>query len=178
MNDLFYFGTGNLADVFLGLGSNVGDREAYLKASREAVNKLKKTTIIRSSSIYETEPWGIEKQSPFLNQIIEIETELTPLELFAACQNIEIKLKRRKTEKWGPREIDIDLLLYGEFVIDNEKIQIPHPRLSERRFVLIPLSEIAPKLKVPGLERSVEALLDVCPDRGVVKFYREFHYQS
>jgi 2-amino-4-hydroxy-6-hydroxymethyldihydropteridine diphosphokinase len=167
-----------LADAFLGLGSNVGDREAYLKASREAVNKLKKTTLIRSSSIYETEPWGVKNQNPFLNQVIEIETELTPLELFAACQKIEKKLKRRKREKWGPREIDIDLLLYGEFVIDNKKIQIPHPRLSERRFVLVPLSEMAPQLKVQGLDRSVEELLDVCPDRGAVKFYREFHSQS
>jgi 2-amino-4-hydroxy-6-hydroxymethyldihydropteridine diphosphokinase len=178
LNDLFYFGTGNLTDAFLGLGSNLGDREAYLKVSREAVNKLKKTTIIRSSSIYETEPWGIKKQRPFLNQIIEIETELTPLKLFAACQNIEIKLKRRETEKWGPREIDIDLLLYGDSIIDNKKIQIPHPRLSERRFVLIPLSEIAPQLRVPGLGRSVEELLDACPDRGAVKFYGDFHYQS
>jgi 2-amino-4-hydroxy-6-hydroxymethyldihydropteridine diphosphokinase len=167
-----------LADAFLGLGSNVGDREALLKASSDAVGKLEKTRITRSSSIYETEPWGVKDQNGFLNQVIEIETELGPADLFAACQNIEKELKRRKTRKWGPREIDIDLLLYGKSVIDNEVIKVPHPHLSERRFVLVPLSEIAPQLDVPGLDRSVRELLNVCPDRGAVKFYREFHYQS
>ena len=156
----------------------MGDREAHLKASSDAIGKLEKTRIARSSSIYETEPWGIKDQDGFLNQVIEIETELEPLDLFVACQNIERKLKRKKTQKWGPREIDIDLLLYGKSVIDNEVIQVPHPYLSERRFVLVPLSEIAPKLEVPGFDRNVQDLLNVCPDRGAVKFYRDFHYQS
>jgi len=167
-----------LADAFLGLGSNVGDRESYLKAATDAVCKLEKTRTISSSSIYETEPWGVKDQNRFLNQVIEIETELTPLDLLAACQNIERNLKRRKTKRWGPREIDVDLLLYGKSVIDNELIQIPHPSFQERRFVLVPLSEIAPQLEVPGLGRSVQELLNVCPDQGAVKFYRDFHYQS
>ncbi len=167
-----------MTDAFLGLGSNVGDREAHLKASSDAIGKLEKTRIARSSSIYETEPWGVKNQNGFLNQVIEIETELEPLDLFAACQNIEKKLKRRKTRKWGSREIDVDILLYGKSVIDNEVIQIPHPYLFERRFVLVPLAEIASQLEVPGCKRSVQELLDVCPDQGAVNFYRNFYYQS
>lgn len=168
--------TVNLENVFLGLGSNRGNREAYLEASLDAIGKLKATKIIRISSIYETEPWGVEDQRPFLNQVVEIETKLKPDGLYRRCQNIERELGRKENQKWGPREIDIDLLLYGDRMIHSETLQVPHVYLSERRFVLIPLAEIAPALIVPGCNQSVRTLLHRCPDTKLVQLYRAFTF--
>lgn len=164
----------HVENVFLGLGSNVGNREAYLEASVDAIGKLKTTEILRKSSIYETEPWGVEGQEPFLNQVLEIETRLKPDDLYTHCQNIERVLGRKKNRNWRPREIDIDLLLYGNRVINSETVQVPHPYLADRRFVLVPLAEIAHRLMVPGLNRCVRELLDVCTDSKSVRLYRAF----
>jgi 2-amino-4-hydroxy-6-hydroxymethyldihydropteridine diphosphokinase len=135
-----------LKTVYLGLGSNLGDRAANLAAARERLAPIK-----RASSIYETEPREMPNQPWFLNQVIEIETDLFPKQLLARTQKIERDLGRKRTVDKGPRTIDIDILLFGESVIHTAELEIPHPRLAERRFVLEPLAEIAPDLRIRNI---------------------------
>ncbi len=156
----------------LGLGSNVGDREEYLKRALDAMGELEGSKVRRVSSIYETEPWGKKDQDPFLNQVVEVDTQLGPHELLAACQRIEKELGRNPQERWGPRTIDIDLLLYGDVVIEDRNLRVPHSLLSERRFVVIPLTELSPSVSVPGLGKTVREVLEDCQDRGTVKLYK------
>ena len=158
--------------VFLGLGSNTGDREAFIEKTASAIANLGNSTVQQSSSVYETQPWGKEDQDPFLNQVLELETELLPDALLKACQKIECALGRKRGKQWGPRTIDIDILLYGEWIIETDTLCIPHPRMWERRFVLVPLSEIASSVSVPGCGKTVIELLGRCPDKGYVKLHR------
>lgn len=135
--------------AFLGLGSNLGDRAYYLS---EALSALKRSTItIQSiSRIYETEPWGVQDQPMYWNQVIEVETSLAPLDLLHACQEIEQRLGRVRKEHWGSRTIDIDLLIYDNEVSESNELKLPHPYLEDREFVLAPLREIAPNLILPS----------------------------
>ncbi len=135
--------------AFLGLGSNLGDRADYL---RKAITALEGSAIKieAASKIYETEPWGFMGQPAYLNQVIELETSLKPIELLHFCQKIEQLLGRKRERYWGPRTIDIDLLIYDNIVIRSEELILPHPYLEERAFVLIPLREIAPELVLPS----------------------------
>ena len=162
-----------MKDIFLGLGSNVGDREDYLRKAISILGDREDIQLNRISSIYETEPWGKTNQDFFLNQVAEIETELDPWELMAICQEIEKSLGREKNEKWGPRIIDIDLLLFGEQIVDEENLQVPHPRLSERWFVLIPLNEVASLMMIPGSGQTVQEALERCSDQGSVRLYKK-----
>lgn len=131
--------------VYLGLGSNLGDREGWI---RQAVDRLAGSGIEvqRLSSIYETEPQGLADQAWFLNAVAETRTELKPLELLARTQAVEHALERRRTVVNGPRTIDIDILIYGDLVMDTPELTIPHPRYRDRRFVLAPLADLAPDL--------------------------------
>ncbi|SHJ02019.1 2-amino-4-hydroxy-6-hydroxymethyldihydropteridine diphosphokinase [Parasporobacterium paucivorans] len=132
--------------VYLSLGSNMGDTRANLK---EAMDVLKtEMEITKVSSFYETEPVGYTDQDWFLNIVVEAYTCLEPLELLAFCQDVENKMKRVKTIRFGPRNIDVDILLYEDFSINQEVLTIPHPRMKERAFVLVPLYEIAPDLLI------------------------------
>ncbi len=135
--------------VFLGLGSNLGDRAHYLK---EAISALASPTIkiLATSRIYETEPWGVMEQPQYWNQVIRIETTLEPLDLLHVCQEIEHRLGRERKVHWGPRTIDIDLLIYDNRVSEFEELILPHPYLEDRAFVLVPLREIAPELVLPS----------------------------
>ena len=135
--------------VYLGLGSNLGDRGFYLQ---KAISSLPRPmiTIEAISRIYETEPWGVEGQPLYWNQVLEIETALEPLKLLHICQEIEQQLGRERKVHWGSRTIDIDLLIYDNIVIKTEELTLPHPFLEERAFVLIPLREIAPNLILPS----------------------------
>ncbi|HZK53791.1 MAG TPA: 2-amino-4-hydroxy-6-hydroxymethyldihydropteridine diphosphokinase [Desulfosporosinus sp.] len=135
--------------AFLGLGSNLGDRANYLSQAIFALTSpmLK---VEATSRIYETEPWGVMDQPIYWNQVLEIKTSLEPLELLHFCQEIEIRLGRERKERWGPRTIDIDLLIYDNTVSDTEELILPHPYLEERAFVLVPLREIAPQLVLPS----------------------------
>lgn len=144
--------------AYLSLGSNVGDREAHLK---RALDRLAREDIRvkRKSSIYETEPQDLRKQAWFLNLAAEIETSLFPRQLLHRIQHIEREMGRKRVIAKGPREIDIDILLYGNFVISTEVLTIPHPRLSERRFVLQPLADLAPDLRHPVSHVSIRELL-------------------
>jgi len=138
-----------VARAYVGLGTNLGDREATL---REAVDLLREQVDVRAvSSVRETEPWGLVDQPPFLNAAVEVETELTPRELLDLLFDVEQSLGRtREGPRYGPRTIDLDLLVYGEERLDEPGLTVPHPRLHERRFALEPLAELAPDLVVPG----------------------------
>src|SRR5471030_24136 len=146
--------------AYIGLGSNIGDKEKYLK---EAINKIsaeKNIEIAKQSSFIVTEPWGYLDQEEFLNAVIEIKTTLEPEELMELLLNMEMELDRQRTIKWGPRTIDLDVLMYDDLVSSDEKIILPHPRLHEREFVLESLNEIAPYALHPVLNKRVFTLLE------------------
>jgi 2-amino-4-hydroxy-6-hydroxymethyldihydropteridine diphosphokinase len=131
--------------AYVGLGANLGDREASIRRAAELIGA------VRLSPIIETEPWGYEDQPRFLNAVAELDTELTAPELLALLLDVERRLGRERTgPRYGPRTIDLDLLLYGGEAIDEAGLQVPHPRLHERLFVLEPLAELAPELEIPG----------------------------
>lgn len=147
-----------LKQAFLSLGSNLGDREAHLL---EALDRLEAAGIhiLRRSSIYETEPQDLPHQPWFLNLVVEVETQLFPRLLLARAQAIELGMGRRREVSKGPRPIDIDILLFGNYVIRTRELQVPHPRMSERRFVLEPLAELAPDLSHPANGKTVREML-------------------
>jgi 2-amino-4-hydroxy-6-hydroxymethyldihydropteridine diphosphokinase len=147
-----------LKQAFLSLGSNLGDREAHLL---EALDRLEAAGIhvLRRSSIYETDPQDLRDQPWFLNLVVEVETELFPRLLLARIQAIELGMGRKRVVSKGPRPIDIDILLFGNFVISTRELQVPHARMSERRFVLEPLAELAPELVHPGNGKKVREML-------------------
>lgn len=136
--------------IYLSLGSNEGDRIKNLVQALVLLNENAEIQLLKMSGYYETEPWGPVKQDPFINIAAEISTTLQPLELLSACQEIENKLGRKRTLHWGPRTIDIDILLYHDCRIDLEQLKIPHPYMEVREFVLAPLREIAPDLLLPS----------------------------
>lgn len=154
--------------VFLGLGSNLGDRAAYLQKAVDALKQVNGVKVIWCSSVYETEPFGKKDQTSFLNAAMEIETPLQPRELFDSLKRIEQQIGRTGTERWGPREIDIDLLLYDGLVYQDDHLSVPHPELTRRRFVLVPLREIAPDLVHPVSGYTVEELAQSSDDRSRV----------
>jgi 2-amino-4-hydroxy-6-hydroxymethyldihydropteridine diphosphokinase len=158
--------------AFLGLGSNLGDRRKIMESAESHLDRERGIRVVNRSSLYESDPWGKTDQPAFLNRIIEIETRLDPGQLLQACRKIENLLCRKRQEQWGPRTIDIDIILYNSHVIDLPDLQIPHPRISDRRFVLEPLAEIASQQIVPGLEQTVEMLLQQCPDTGRVQLFK------
>jgi 2-amino-4-hydroxy-6-hydroxymethyldihydropteridine diphosphokinase len=144
--------------VYLGLGSNVGDSESLLQSALEALNgpDLK---LLRVSGIYETEPIGLREQRWFLNLAAEFETNLFPKQLLHRIQKVEKNLGRTRTVRNGPRTIDIDILLYGNAVVETDELEIPHPRYRERRFTLAPLAELNPALRDPVTHRTMAEML-------------------
>ncbi len=144
--------------IYLSLGSNLGDREAHLRAAIAELGPAG-VRVLRQSSIYETEPQDVPEQPWFLNLVVEAETELAPEELLASLVAIETRLGRRRTQPRGPREIDLDILLYDDAVLKTPSLEIPHPRLAARRFVLEPLAELVPDLRLPVTDRMVREML-------------------
>jgi 2-amino-4-hydroxy-6-hydroxymethyldihydropteridine diphosphokinase len=147
-----------MTNAFVGIGSNLGDREATLRRAVELLAAEEGIEVVAVSELRETEPVGPVEQGPFVNGAVRLATELPPHELLERLLAIEQRLGRVRKERFGPRTIDLDLLVYGEQVIDEPGLTIPHPRLHERRFALEPLAELAPELVIPG-RGSISALL-------------------
>jgi len=146
--------------AYIGLGSNLGDRELRLLMAVSELGKLPGTRVTALSDFYETEPVGGVPQGNFYNAVAQVSTSLPPLELLAGLKRIESEVFHREDSgHWGPRSMDLDILLYGDLLLADDKLSIPHPRLAERRFVLQPLADIAPSLVHPSLGRSIEELL-------------------
>ena len=152
--------------VFIGIGSNLGDRRANCREARAHLTELPKTRLVKESSLYESEPHG-DAKTWFGNSVVELETELTPNDPLKSLKKIEETMgrKRVKGKRWGSRIIDLDILFYDNETIDKRNLKIPHPRIPQRRFVLVPLSELAPQLIHPGLNATVSELLATTKDR-------------
>ena len=158
--------------AYLGLGGNLGDRLAALQEALASLDATPGMRWVSCSSVYETEPWGVIDQPRFLNLVAGFETTLPPDALLSACQSVEATVGRTASYRWGPRLIDVDILLYGGEVVSlaTPDLQIPHPRLTQRAFVLVPLAEIAPDAIVPPDGVSVRRLLDAVDGKdGVVR---------
>jgi 2-amino-4-hydroxy-6-hydroxymethyldihydropteridine diphosphokinase len=156
--------------VYIQLGSNLGDREGYLKQSQVMlIDEI--GLIIKKSRIYESSPWGVENQGSFLNQVLLLETDIKPFDLLDIILNIEKQMGRVRIEKWGERIIDIDILFYNDEIIETNNLCIPHPYISKRRFVLSPLDEIAKNYIHPILQKTINKLLSECLDEEKVSVY-------
>jgi 2-amino-4-hydroxy-6-hydroxymethyldihydropteridine diphosphokinase len=155
-------------NVFLLLGSNLGERSQILRSAVALI--AERVGVIQSvSSVYETAPWGILEQPAFLNQALSVSTMLMPEEVLRIILDIEHELGRVRYERWGARVIDIDMLYYSDWALDSARLTVPHPRLHERRFVLVPLHEIAPDFIHPLFLKTTKQLLDECQDPGDVE---------
>lgn len=157
-----------MVKAYLGLGSNIGNRELQLNEAIKILHDYQGIQVTQVSHIYETEPVGYTNQPKFLNLCIEIETELKPQSLLKCCLTTEQQLHRKREIRWGPRTLDIDILLFGDQIIEQDNLSVPHPRMKERSFVLIPLNDIATKQIEPISNKSIGQL--VVPDNSVKKY--------
>ena len=156
--------------IFLQLGSNMGEREEYLQNASELL-AVEIGVIQKESKIYESVPWGVENQNNYLNQVLEIKSEFSAEEVLERVLQIEDKIGRIRNEKWGERIIDIDILLFNDLIVEKEGICIPHIHLQNRKFVLIPLNEIAPSFTHPKYNKTIDELLKECKDTEKVETY-------
>lgn len=145
----------------MGLGSNLGDREATIARAVDLLGEHPAVTVVAISTLRESEPWGPVEQPPFLNGVLAVETRLAPRELLDVLLDVERRLGRVRRERWGPRTIDLDLLVYGSTVVDEPGLRVPHARLHERAFALEPLAELDPALVVPGRGAIADLLLSL-----------------
>jgi 2-amino-4-hydroxy-6-hydroxymethyldihydropteridine diphosphokinase len=162
-----------MGQALISLGSNLGNRVLNLNI---AIQKIQEEigNIIAESSIYESAPWGFDSKTTFLNQVIEIETELAPIQLLNSLLKIENELGRtRNLSTYESRIIDLDILFYGDEILNTEALILPHPRIQDRKFVLMPMNEILPEFVHPQLKKTIQQLFDECPDKlWVKKFIR------
>ncbi|MGE5352234.1 MAG: 2-amino-4-hydroxy-6-hydroxymethyldihydropteridine diphosphokinase [Acidobacteriota bacterium] len=145
-------------NIFLGLGSNKGNRIDYLKEAVSRIRADRKTRVEKVSSVYETEPYGLKEQNPFLNAVIQISSERSLMDLHPWIKSLEKEIGRIEGPKWGPREIDIDLLFYNDTIFSSERLTVPHKEVLLRDFVLVPLQEIAPEFEHPVLKKKVSQI--------------------
>jgi 2-amino-4-hydroxy-6-hydroxymethyldihydropteridine diphosphokinase len=157
-----------MVNVFLLLGSNLGDRHLFLKQAIERIEK-EIAPALKASSVYETQSWGKTDAPDYLNQVVMLQTDLSAQIILQKILNIEHILGRSRREKWGSRTIDIDILFYGDAIINEPGLQIPHPELHKRRFTLAPLAEIAPRLVHPVLKNNILHIKNQLKDNLIVK---------
>jgi 2-amino-4-hydroxy-6-hydroxymethyldihydropteridine diphosphokinase len=155
--------------AYIGIGSNIGDKTANCKKAIELLKENPQIKVTKISDFYETEPVGYKEQEWFVNCAVEIETDLNPQELLLLCHMIESELGRERKIKYGPRTIDLDILLYNNDIIDTTKLKIPHPEMHKRSFVLKPLSDIAPDAVHPALRKKIADLTVAITEKGIVK---------
>ena len=155
------------AFAFLGLGSNMGDRLAYLQQAVDLLHARPSVRVDAVSSVYETAPVGGAEQGPYLNIAARVATRRSPRRLLAACLGVEQALGRVRAQRWGPRTVDVDILLYDDRVISTRRLKVPHPRLAERPFALIPLLEVAPGMTLPDGRSIASVLAGLAPIEGV-----------
>ena len=165
-----------MGTAYIGLGSNLGDRLATLRTAVQRLETLGRITGI--SSLYESEPVGYLEQPPFLNAVVTLESELAPGELLRALLGIERDLGRKRSFPNAPRTLDLDLLLVDDVTLDSTALTLPHPRLHERAFVLVPLAELAPDMVHPGSGETVRELVHALPDGGGVEVYAPAGWES
>ncbi|MDR7080325.1 2-amino-4-hydroxy-6-hydroxymethyldihydropteridine diphosphokinase [Neobacillus niacini] len=158
--------------AFISLGSNIENRYDYLSEAIEKLSNHSSIQLVNNSSVYETDPVGYEDQDLFLNMVIEIMTSFSAHELLDYCLRVESDLGRKREIHWGPRTIDLDILLYNQENIETEKLVIPHPRMLEREFVMIPLSEIRPDLIIPNIERPLTTWINELPNKEGVRVWK------
>ncbi|MFP4079705.1 MAG: 2-amino-4-hydroxy-6-hydroxymethyldihydropteridine diphosphokinase [Ectothiorhodospira sp.] len=155
--------------VFIGIGANLNDPALQVRRALEALDGLPRCRLVRASALYRNPPMGPRDQPDYVNAVCALETELSPEGLLEALQAVEARHGRQRGEKrWGPRTLDLDLLLYGDRVLDAPHLTVPHPGIAQRAFVLHPLAEIAPDLKIPGLG-PLPPLLQACPAHGLIR---------
>ncbi|SFB23039.1 MULTISPECIES: 2-amino-4-hydroxy-6-hydroxymethyldihydropteridine diphosphokinase [unclassified Bacillus (in: firmicutes)] len=159
-------------EAYISLGANMGDRVQTLLEAIKLLNEHEKIRLVNNSSVYETDPVGYEDQDLFLNMVIQVLTDLSAEELLEVCLEIELQLGRKRLVRWGPRTIDLDILLYNQENIETEKLFVPHPRMLERGFVLIPLLEMNQDIQIPNLDKPVQFYLDHIHDKEGVRIWK------
>lgn len=160
-------------NVYIALGSNIGDREKYLLDAIKKINRHPSIEVVNISSIYETDPIGYTDQDLFLNMVINVNTDLTASELLFSLQDIEKQLDRKREVKWGPRTLDLDILLFNYENIEAEQLIVPHPRMHERAFVLIPLFELNNDISIPTLDEPISTIIDQLQDKEGVRIWKQ-----
>lgn len=160
-----------LNKVVLALGSNMGDSYALLKQAAKLLSDHEGLNIIEASSFYVTAPIGYEEQEDFVNAVLLCETALSPLDLLAHCQSVEQALNRVRLIRWGPRTIDVDIIWYNDQIINEAELTVPHPRMTERAFVMVPLMEIMPSLTIEG--KSIQSICENLADQEIRKMTHE-----
>jgi 2-amino-4-hydroxy-6-hydroxymethyldihydropteridine diphosphokinase len=159
--------------AYLSIGSNVGNRLDFFERAIRLLNQDDNMYVEKWSSLYETEPVGYTNQATFLNAVIKIQTALTPEQLLVVCQNIEQQLGRKREIRWGPRTLDLDILLYNHENIETETLLIPHPRMQERAFVLVPLLELEPAIMLPTKDIPLADILGNLQDKEGVRLWKQ-----
>ena len=156
--------------AYIGFGSNIGDRLKHIQNAIHVLSKTEGISLQKISSVYKTDPVGYETQGEFLNGVAAIQTNLSPLSLLHTLKDIETAIGRQHRIRWGPREIDLDILIYGDLCLQTEQLVVPHPEMHLRRFVLVPLAEITPNLVHPVFQETIQKLLErLVDDKSVSK---------
>lgn len=161
-----------MTKAYLGLGSNIGERIGYIEDALSEIKNIKNTNVVKVSSVYETEPWGNVDQDDYLNSVIEIDTGLDAQNLLNELKLIEKKIGRTENQRWAQREIDIDLLFYGNEILESEFMTVPHPQIEKRKFVLVPMSELNADFIHPVFKKTISQLLSETKDELNVTKYK------